>query len=231
MKRVLSRALAAAGLALGLAAVPAAYAADAAPAKPDAAKGGQLYDQGDPARGVIPCSSCHGPAGNSTIPANPNLAGMPHEYLVKQLAEFKIKDGAKQPLRRGPGGDPTPMTVNVKPMTDADILNVALYLSQQPVKEMATAGYKDRIEPGRKIWRAGIPERGVPACASCHGAAGAGMPSQYPRLAGQFPSYLEAQLNLFRSGDRANSEPMADIASRMTDAQIKAVADYAAGLR
>jgi cytochrome c553 len=232
MERVLSRVVIAGGLALGLTAFSiTSFAADAAPAKPDAAKGGQLFDQGDPARGVIACASCHGPGGNSTIPANPNLAGLPHEYLAKQLADFRIKEGEKLPPRRGANGDPTPMTAIAQPLTEADVQNVALYLAQQPLKEPATAGYKDLVDPGRKIWRAGQPERGVPACAACHGAAGAGLPAQYPRLSGQFPTYLEAQLKLFRSGDRANSQPMHDIASRMTDADIKAVADYAAGLR
>lgn len=234
MKRVLSRVLIAGGL-LMAATVPytsqAAETAPGAPAKPDAAKGAQLFDQGDGARGIIACASCHGPGGNSSIPANPNLAGLPHEYLAKQLADFRVKDGEKLPVRKGAGGNPSPMTAIAQPLTPEDIQNVALYLSQQPLKEPATAGYKDLVEQGRKIWRAGLAERGVPACAACHGATGAGLPSQYPRLSGQFPAYLEEQLKLFRSGDRANSQPMQDIASRMTDADIRAVADYAAGLR
>ncbi|CAM3914270.1 c-type cytochrome [Bordetella bronchialis] len=233
MKRVLSRMLVVGGLVLGTTAVFPGYAADAtAPAaKPDAAKGEQLYTNGDATRGIIACASCHGAAGNSTIPTNPNLSAQAHEYLAKQLGDFQVKQGAKVPLRNGAGGNPTPMTAIVQSLTPQDMQNIALYLSQQSLKEPATAGQKSLVERGQTIWRAGLPDRGVPACASCHAANGAGIPAQYPRLSGQFPSYIEEQLKLFRDGSRNNSEPMHDIASRMTDDDIKAVSDYAAGLR
>ncbi|HAP25821.1 c-type cytochrome [Achromobacter sp.] len=233
MKRVLSRMLVASGLLLGASALSAtSFAANGAagPAKPDAAKGGQLFDQGDAARGIIACASCHGAAGNSTIPVNPNLAAQPHEYLAKQLADFKVKEGAKAPLRNGPGGNPSPMTVMVQNLTPADMQNIALYLATQPLKEPATAGHENLVELGQKIWRGGLPDRNVPACAACHSANGAGIPGQYPRLSGQFPVYIEEQLKLFRSGDRKN-DVMHAIADRMSDADIKAVSDYAAGLR
>ena len=233
MKRVLSRMLIASGLLLGAAALSPGFAADAppGPAKPDAAKGGQLFEQGDASRGIVACASCHGAGGSSTIPANPNLAAQSHEYLAKQLTDFQLKQGAKTPLRNGPEGNPTPMTAMAQNLTPADIQNVALYLAQQPLKEPASAGYEKLVDLGQKIRRGGLPERNVPACAACHSANGAGIPGQYPRLAGQFPAYIEEQLKLFRSGDRANSAPMHDIADRMSDADIKAVADYAAGLR
>lgn len=220
------------GLLLAFVAITPSHAADAAAMpKPDAVKGGQLYEQGDAARGIIACASCHGAAGNSVMPANPSLSGQAHEYLAKQLRDFKIKEGAKLPARNGEGGNPTIMTANVANMTPEDMQNVSLYLATQAVKEPATAGHKDLKELGEKIWRGGLPERNVAACASCHGARGEGIPAQYPRLAGQFPSYIEAQLKLFRSGDRNNSIPMHDIADRMSDADIRAVSDYAAGLR
>lgn len=233
MKRVLSRMLVLSGLMLGASVFTSSFAADGAagPSKPDAAKGGQLFDQGDASRGIIACASCHGAAGNSTIPANPNLAAQSHEYLVKQLTDFQIKAGAKLPIRNGAGGNPTPMTAMAQPLTPADMQNVALYLATQPLKEPATAGYEKLVEHGQKIWRGGLPDRNVPACAACHSANGAGIPAQYPRLSGQFPGYIEEQLKLFRSGERANSEPMHAIADRMSDTDIKAVADYAAGLR
>ncbi|WP_144637404.1 c-type cytochrome [Bordetella genomosp. 13] len=233
MKHVLSRMLVASGLMLAASAYTVSFAAEAGagPSKPDAAKGEQLFTQGDATRGITACVTCHGPGGNSSLPANPNIAAQPHEYLVKQLTDFKVKDGAKAPARNGAGGNPTPMTAMVQPMTPEDMQNVALYLASQQLKQPATAGQKDSVELGRKIWRGGLPERGVPACAACHSANGAGIPGQYPRLSGQFPAYLEEQLKLFRSGDRNNSAPMHDIADRMSDADIKAVADYAAGLR
>ncbi|OZI72380.1 cytochrome C [Bordetella genomosp. 12] len=223
----------ASGLMLGPSITTISFAADgpAGPVKPDAAKGAQLFDQGDAARGIIACATCHGAAGNSTIPANPNLAAQPHEYLAKQLHDFQVQQGAKLPSRKGPQGEPTPMTAMSQALTAADIQNVALYLAQQPLKEPATAGYKNLVEQGQKLWRAGAAERGLPACAACHSPNGAGLPGQYPRLSGQFPAYIEEQLKLFRSGDRGNSAPMHDIAVRMTDDDIKAVADYAAGLR
>ncbi|WP_198297875.1 c-type cytochrome [Bordetella genomosp. 9] len=233
MKRVLSRMLVVGGLLSGMTAVFPSIAADASatPAKPDAAKGEQLFTNGDPSRGIIACVSCHGAGGNSTIPANPNLAAQPHEYLAKQLADFQQKQGAKTPLRNGPGGNPSPMTAIAQALTPQDMQNVALYLSAQSLKEPATAGQKSLVDLGQKIWRAGLPERNVPACASCHSANGAGVPAQYPRLSGQFPAYIEEQLKLFQDGSRGNSEPMQTIASRMTAEQIKAVSDYAAGLR
>jgi len=198
---------------------------------PDAARGATLYKDGDLARGIIACMTCHGDAGNSTIPMNPNLAGQPHEYLVKQLHGFQSKDGAPA-TRNGTGGAPTAMSPLVTALSDEDIRDIAFYLTQQSLN-METAGtatQESTMERGQKIWRAGLPERRVPACAGCHAPNGAGMPAEYPRLAGQFPSYIAEQLHLFRSGDRAN-DVMHDIADRMNDADIAAVADYAAGLR
>jgi cytochrome c553 len=231
MKRVLSRMLGA-SLVLGAMIATPCLAADGAvgPAKPDASKGQQLFEQGDSARGVIACASCHGAAGNSTIPANPNLSAQAHEYLAKQLADFKAAANGL-PARAGNGGTPTIMTANVGPLTPQDMQNIALYLAEQPLKQPATATNPKLVDLGQRIWRAGLPERDVPACASCHSANAAGLPGQYPRLSGQFPSYIEEQLKLFRSGDRHNSDPMQTIANRMSDADIQAVADYAAGLR
>jgi len=232
MKRVLSRVVLASGVLLGITAVSPSFAADAAgPAKPDAAKGAQLYEQGDAARGVVACVSCHGAAGNSTIPTNPNLAAQSHEYLYKQLVNFRPAEGAKEPLRKGADGAPSMMTAMATPLTDADMHNVAFFLSQQALTAPATATNVKSVERGQKIWRAGIPERNVPACAGCHSPNGAGIPAQFPRLAGQFPSYIEDQLKLFRAGHRANGPMMNQIADRMNDADIKAVSDYAAGLR
>jgi cytochrome c553 len=233
MKHKLSRILVSSGLMLSVLFYAQDGAADspAATSKSDAMKGAQLFEQGDAARGIIACISCHGPGGNSSIPANANLAAQPHEYLVKQLNEFQIKEGATLPLRKGAEGNPSAMTALVQALTPADMQNVALYLAQQPLKEPASASQQSLVELGQKIWRGGLPERNVPACAACHSANGAGIPAQYPRLAGQFPAYLETQLKLFRSGYRANSEPMQAIANRMSDADIRAVSDYAAGLR
>ncbi len=231
MKRVLSRIIIASGVLLGCSMVSLSQAAEGV-AKPDAAKGQQLYDVGDAARGVLACASCHGAAGNSTIPANPNLAGQAHEYLARQLNEFKPGPDNAPPARRGAGGANAVMTAFAAQLTPEDIQNVAYYLGQQPLdySTAATATNEATAERGQKIWRGGIPERRVPACAGCHSPNGAGLPAEFPRLAGQFPSYIEEQLKLFRSGYR-NNVMMQEIADRMNDADIAAVSDYAAGLR
>jgi cytochrome c553 len=233
MKYLLSKVVLAGCLLLGVSAMSPSIAAGAAagPAKPDAAKGATLYEQGDAARGVVACASCHGAAGNSTIPANPNLAAQSHEYIYKQLTEFRLKAGAKEVLRKGVDGAPSVMTAMAGPLTEADMQNLSVYLTHQKLTEPATATNPKLLERGQHIWRAGIPDRNVPACAGCHSPNGAGIPGQYPRLSGQFPSYIEEQLKLFRAGHRANNQMMNQIADRMSDSDIKAVSDYAAGLR
>lgn len=200
----------------------AASASDAKPAaaaKADPAKGATLYADGDNARGLPACVSCHGAAGNSTIAANPKLAGQPEAYLHKQLVNFTTA-GRNQPV----------MSTYAKMLTDEEKKNIAAYLATQTQKPGA-AKNKDTVELGKKIYRGGIAEKNVPACASCHGPGGGGMPAQYPRLAGQHQDYTTAQLTIFRSGARNNSVEMSTIAKRMSDEEMKAVADYVAGLK
>ena len=232
MKRTFSRIVVLSSL---VAACSLAFNASAAEglARPDAAQGEQLYLKGEMSRGVLACVTCHGDAGNSTLPVNPSLAHQPYEYLVKQLHDFRPRDEKSQPLRRGPEGANTLMTAIASGMSEDEIRNVAFYLSQQKVnwEEAATASNEETMERGQKIWRGGIPDRGVAACASCHAPNGMGIPGQFPRIAGQHSSYLSEQLKLFRNGDRANGPMMFDIADRMSDADIAAVSDYAAGLR
>jgi cytochrome c553 len=189
------------------------------PAKPDAAKGATLYESGDTARGLPACLSCHGANGNSSIAANPKLSSQIEAYTHKQLVDFTT------PQRVNPV-----MTTYAKMLTDEEKRNVAAYLAVQKTKQGA-AKNKETIELGRKIYRGGIAEKGVAACASCHGAAGAGIPVQYPRLAGQQQDYTTAQLVNFRTGARKNSPQMTALAQRLSDDEMKAVADYIAGLR
>src|SRR3546814_5032034 len=121
-------------------------------------------------RGILACASCHGAAGNSTIPANPNLASQPHEYLVKQLIDFTAKDDKTQPARRGPGGANSVMTAFASALTAEDKQNIAYYLTQQALdpKTAGTATNEATMERGQHIWRGGLPDRKVPACAGCH---------------------------------------------------------------
>ncbi|MFW8566593.1 c-type cytochrome [Orrella sp. 11846] len=213
--------------------VSAVHAADVpkGPAMPDAKAGERLFNEGDLTRGIVACSSCHGAAGNSVLPENPNLAAQPHEYIYKQLTEFQPKAGSDVALRLGVGGNPAVMSAMVMPLTDEDMQNVSLYLAEQPLTSPSSASDEDLVSQGQQIWRGGIASKNVPACAACHLANGAGIPGEYPRLGGQFASYLEQQLELFRAGYRNNNEMMTDIAARLSDAEIKAVSDYAAGLR
>jgi cytochrome c553 len=191
----------------------------AAPAKADAAKGAALYDAGDAARGIPACASCHGAAGNSTIGANPKLAGQFDAYTHKQLVDFTT-----------PGRNNAVMSTYAKALTQDEKKNIAAYLAST-VQKAGAAKNKDTVELGRKIYRGGIAERGVAACASCHGAAGGGMPALFPRVAGQHQDYTVAQLTAFKSGTRSNSVQMTALSQRMTDAEMKAVADYIAGLK
>lgn len=196
-----------------------AHAAAPAPAKADPAKGGSLYDSGDTARNLPACVSCHGAAGNSTISANPRLAGQNAGYIYKQLVDFTT------PNRNHPV-----MTTYAKLLTDDEKKNIAAYLDTTVAKPNA-AKNKDTIDLGKKIYRGGIASTGVAACAGCHGANGAGVPIQYPRLAGQHQDYTVAQLATFKSGARKNSVQMTALAKRMSDEEMKAVADYIAGLK
>ena len=210
---------------LALLAVSATASAVEAPKpaiKADAAKGATLYADGDAARGLPACVSCHGAAGNSTIAVNPKLAGQHESYIYKQLVDFTT------PQRNQPV-----MTTYAKMLSDADKKNIAAYLGTQLSKPGA-AKNKDTIDLGKKIYRGGIAAKQVAACASCHGATGNGIPVQYPRIAGQHQDYTVAQLTLFRSTKadaRKNSAEMHTIAARMSDDEIAAVADYIAGLK
>jgi cytochrome c553 len=187
--------------------------------KADPAKGEALFTNGDATRGIPACASCHGAAGNSTIVQNPKLAAQHEAYIAKQLADFKT------PNRNNPV-----MTAIAKPLTDEDAKNIAAYLGKQTPKPGA-ARNKDLVELGKKIYRGGIAEKNVPACAGCHSPNGAGIPAQFPRLAGQHQDYTDAQLKAFRAGTRKNSPQMTTIAKRLSDDEIAAVADYVAGLK
>lgn len=188
-------------------------------AKPDPAKGEAIYLNGDAGRNILACVSCHGQAGNSSIVQNPTIAAQHEAYLHKQMVDFKsgLRNNAIM----------TPIT---KAMTDEDMKNVAAYLTAQSPKPNA-AKNKEMIELGKKIYRAGISEKNVPACAACHSPTGAGIPAQFARLAAQHQEYTSSQLMNFRSGARKNSPQMTTIAKRMSDEEIQAVSDYVAGLK
>lgn len=171
------------------------------------------------------CAACHNADGNSTIAANPKLAGQNAAYLYKQLKAFK-------PVGDKPAERPNAVMMGMAgTLSDDDMRNVAAWFASQTMK---TGKAKDdgTIELGQKLYRGGDMSKGLPACASCHGPTGSGIPVQYPRIGGQQPEYVETQLKAFRDGGRTNdpNRMMRIVALKMTDAEIKAVANYVAGL-
>ncbi|MFZ4478356.1 MAG: c-type cytochrome [Rhodoferax sp.] len=189
--------------------VPAAVA-PAKAEKPDLAKGEASF--------AAVCAACHAPDGNSIIPVNPRLAQQHPEYLLKQLQEFKSGKRAN-PIMLGMAST----------LSDADMKNVVYWLTTKTAKPGA-AKDKNLVSLGERIYRGGIADRQVPACAGCHSPNGAGIPAQYPRLSGQHADYAVAQLTAFRDGVRGNSLQMTQVAAKMNDKEIRAVADYVAGL-
>ncbi|MEF9999852.1 MAG: c-type cytochrome [Comamonas sp.] len=165
------------------------------------------------------CAACHGADGNSTIVANPALAQQHPEYLVKQLHDFK-SGARKDPVMQG----------FASALSDQEMKNIAGWLASQKSKG-GFAKDKDLVVLGERIFRGGIQDRNIAACAGCHSPNGAGLPVQYPRLAGQHADYTIKQLVEFRDGKRGNSLPMTQVAAKLNDREIKAVADYIAGLR
>ena len=189
-----------------------AFAEEAkASAKPDLAKG-QLTS-------TNVCGACHTADGSRGSPANPILQGQHPEYLAKQLAEFKTGKRANA-IMQGMAAT----------LSEDDMKNVAAFYASKEAKP-GFAKNKDLVALGEKIYRGGIADRSVPACAACHSPSGAGIPAQYPRLGGQHADYTEAQLVAFRGGVRKNSLQMTGVAAKMNDKEIKAVSDYIAGLR
>jgi cytochrome c553 len=207
-------------LLLAIGAWPVACAwAQAPAATPDLARAKTIVDQ--------VCAACHGTDGNSPTPVNPKLAGQGAEYITLQLAHFNAGIRAN-PVMQGMAAS----------LTSEEMKALGVYFSQQKPKALAA---KDAalVKAGQKLYRGGDMATAVPACAGCHSPDGAGVPKRYPRLAGQYADYTYSQLQAFKSGARGadaqgkdvNGRVMAAIASRMTDAQMKAAAEYTSGLR
>jgi len=226
MKSLVNVLRAALVVATALASVNVSYGADeAAPAgaqsnkvaKPDPAKGDTIFSATP--QNSQSCASCHNADGNSAIAANPKLAGQHPEYILKQLEDFKSgkrKSAIMKPFASA--------------LSDEDMRNVAWFVGSKDMKT-GFAKEKDLVGLGEKIYRGGIADRQVPACAGCHSPNGAGNPAQYPRLGGQHADYTAAQLVAFRDGVRVNNPVMNSVAAKLNDREVKAVADYIAGLR
>jgi len=215
MKRILLAGVLSLGVMMAHANTDAAKAADAVPTAPTRA---ETMARGQQIAGAV-CIACHGLDGMSAIPANPNIAGMPEQYIAKQLELFK-SGSRKNPIMQG-------MAASLSP---ADMKGLGAYYFAQRAKVNAVARDAALAARGQKIYRAGIPDLKVPACAGCHGGAGAGIPAIYPRLAGQWPEYTLDQLKFYTAGTRKNTQ-MNAITGRMRDSDMQAVAEYIAGMR
>jgi cytochrome c553 len=219
-------------LALSVALIPiagfymSAIAQTAAPtpeAKP-VAPPGPTVERGKQIASAV-CVACHGIDGNSPAAANPNLAGQGEQYIAAQLKAFKEAAAAGDKARRVNAV----MQGFAANLSDNDMKSLGMYYSRQTIKP-AVARDKDLVQKGEKIYRAGVRKNDVPACAGCHGAAGQGIPAQYPRVAGQYPDYLHEQLEHYAKGSRKNNQ-MNVIASRLSPEELRAVSEYMAGMR
>ena len=204
MKRMMLLAMAAATLAgNALAAAPVA-------AKADPVKAKQIVE--------TVCAACHGTDGNSVAAANPSLAGQNAHYLYTQLKAFRKAYARTRPCWAWLPRCPRTICAMSPPTTASRSPKIA----KRPTRQMPL---------GAKIYRIGNNGTHVPACMSCHGPSGKGLPDQYPRLGSQHAGYIVKQLNDFKAGADRKNGPMQDIASRMSDAEMKAVAEYISGLR
>ena len=214
--------IAATSLALGLFASLAVRAEEKAQApapKPDLAKAEQTVKE--------VCAACHGADGNSASPANPSIAGQHAEYLTLQLMHFQSGIRAN-----------AVMQAMVAKLTPEEMRALGLFFAQQKPKP-STAKDPQLVAAGQKIFRGGNAASGLPACAACHSPDGAGIPARYPRVGGQYADYTLAQLKAFKAGERGsdkegkdvNGKVMAQIASRMSEPEMQAVAEFTSGLR
>lgn len=185
--------------------------------KADLAKAQQLATQ--------VCAACHAADGNSALPPNPVLAGQHADYTLKQLVSFKPRDG--KPAER----PNAVMAGMVASLSADDMRDLAAYFEAQKPRPRA-ARDAELARLGQAIYRGGILAKNVAACTACHGPGGAGIPAQFPRLAGQFSEYIVAQLRAFRAGERANdpNRMMRAVAEKLSDREIAAVAEYISGL-
>jgi len=198
--------------------IASGVSAQEAGGKPDLAKAQKTVD--------TVCAACHGSDGNSTNAANPSLAGQQAQYITLQLMHFK----------NGIRSNPV-MAAMAANLTAEDMQALGAYFAAQTPKGLAA---KDPVlaAAGQKLFRGGDAASGTPACAACHAPSGSGIPIRYPRLSGQYADYTFAQLQAFKAGQRGldkegrdvNGKIMNQIAARMSEHDMRAVAEYASGL-
>lgn len=173
------------------------------------------------------CSACHGPDGNAPSDMYPKIAGQHEGYLFKQLKDYKLaaETGGEQ------GRVNAIMQGQVMMLSEQDMADLAAYFASQKME--GGSAPEDVIAAGEKLFVAGDESRGIAACAACHGPRGDGMAlAKFPDISGQHAAYTKAQLELFRSGERANdmNNMMRDVASKLTDKDIEILSQYIQGL-
>ncbi|WP_020208665.1 c-type cytochrome [Gilvimarinus chinensis] len=192
---------------------------------------------------VAVCAACHGSDGNSPAPTFPKIAGLGEAYLLKQLHDIQDWDKATGEDKATVGRAIPEMTGILSALSDQDLADIAAFYAGQTMqlsgaKELTvkvnSGAEVDALQLGEHLYRAGNLETGVPACIGCHSPTGQGNePAAYPRLGGQYAEYIEKQLRAFRGGERTNdgeASIMRMAAKNLSDAEIKAVANYIAGL-
>ena len=199
---------------LTLAAAGQALAETTAHAKPGDAKAGEAK--------AAACGTCHSADGNSTLAMYPKIAGQNEAYIARQLAQFK-SGKRNNPIM-------TPFVAELSPQDMADL--GAFFATKTATPNQADEAYVARAQ---QLYRAGDAKLGVPACIACHGPDGRGMAgSAYPQLAGQWADYVQAKFNEWRAGttwgDDEHAKIMPEIARRLSDQDIAALASYAQGL-
>lgn len=173
------------------------------------------------------CAGCHNADGNSVIPMNPILAGQHAEYITKQLMDFKAT-GDEPPKRNSPV-----MSAMVAALSQEDMKALGAYYAKQNTNPSQVPPADEKLlETGKILYHGGSIENGIPACASCHGPNGSGIPPHYPAVAGQHADYTLAQLDQFNKGERSNdNNVMQKVVSRMSGQDKRAVAVYISTMR
>jgi cytochrome c553 len=178
---------------------------------------------------AITCTACHGPEGNSVSPLWPNIAGQSASYIAKQLNAFKIQEGEKVARRTDPL-----MSAQAMLLSAQDIGDLAAYFETLPAAAQAVAK-PELLKRGEALYRGGNLSNGTAACLACHGPKGRGNPAaSYPALNGQHAAYTAKQLQDYASGARQSdgaTRIMRDIAERLSQEDIQALASYVQGLK
>lgn len=182
--------------------------------------------EGDAAAGEsksAQCAACHLADGNSTNPMYPRIGGQHERYIAKQLADYK--SGKRQnAIMSGIAGG----------LSEQDMADLGAFYATREPTEVTTDADAETLELGEQLYRGGNLAQGIPACIGCHGPAGKGNPmAAFPLLTGQHTDYTATQLQHFRSRERANDAGMMmrNVAVRLTDEEINALAHYIRGLR